>query len=217
MWCKFIYLDEFTQLPRSVTEALRGPLEDRKVTISRLKAKVSFPASFMLVAAANPCPCGYYGEGDRCTCTPGQRQSYFSRLSGPIMDRIDVQLWVHAVDPEKLVYRKKGEPTSVVAGRVAAAREIQAERFAGTGIFTNSEMTSRQMEEYCPLSDQCREVMRRTMENTGLSARAYGRIIKLARTIADLEEAAGGERGPIQPRHLIEAVSYRFLDRTEKF
>ena len=212
-----LFLDEFTQLPRSVTEALRGPLEDRKVTISRLKAKVSFPASFMLVAAANPCPCGYYGEGDRCTCTPGQRQSYFSRLSGPIMDRIDVQLWVHAVDPEKLVYRKKGEPTSVVAGRVAAAREIQAERFAGTGIFTNSEMTSRQMEEYCPLSDQCREVMRRTMENTGLSARAYGRIIKLARTIADLEEAAGGERGPIQPRHLIEAVSYRFLDRTEKF
>ena len=178
------------------------------VCISRLKAKIEYPASFMLVAASNPCPCGYYGEGERCTCTPGQRQAYLSKLSGPIMDRIDIQLLCKTVETTALLRGVKAEPSAAIAQRVLQAREVQRQRFAGTSIFTNSEMDSRQMERFCPLSEDCKQLLEKVIDRLGLSARAYTRIIKIARTIADL---AGSRE--IEPVHLAEAASYRFLDR----
>ena len=203
-----LFLDEFCEAPKSILESLRAPLEDRKVTISRLKAKIEYPASFMLIAASNPCPCGYYGEGDRCTCTVGQRASYLQKLSGPIMDRIDIQLLVHPVDTTALVRGRKAEPSEAIAARVLKAREIQRERFRGSGIFTNSEMNSSQLERFCPLSEPCKDLLEKLIDRLGMSARAYTRIIKIARTIADLSGEAN-----IQPCHLSEAASYRFLDR----
>lgn len=203
-----LFLDEYGQMPKSVLEALRGPMEDRSVTISRLRSKIEFPASFMLVAATNPCPCGYYGEKDRCTCTPGQRANYLSRLSGPVMDRIDIQIWLHPVDTRKLVSREKGESSAVVADRVLKARLRQKQRFAGDGIFTNAEMDSRLIEKYCVLDDEGRRTMEMLIGRMGLSARAYSRILKVSRTIADLEGAED-----ISPAHLMEAAGYRFLDK----
>ena len=205
-----LFLDEFCEAPKSTLEALRGPLEDHRVTVSRLKSKVEYPASFMLVAATNPCPCGYYGEGDRCTCTPGQRQAYLSRLSGPIMDRIDIQLWVHPVETAALVRGGKAESSAQIAERVLRAREIQRDRFQGTGIFTNSEMNATQMERFCRLDNACKDLLEKIIDRLGLSARAYTRIIKIARTIADLAGAPC-----IAPAHLAEAASYRFLDRRD--
>ena len=162
----------------------------------------------MLVAASNPCPCGYYGEGDRCTCTVAQRLSYLSKLSGPIMDRIDIQLWIHPVETSALVRGRKAEPSAAIAARVLKAREIQRRRFEGSGIFTNSEMNSRQLERFCPLSEECKQLLEQVINRLGLSARAYTRIIKIARTIADLSGEAA-----IQPIHISEAASYRFLVR----
>lgn len=205
-----LFLDEFAQMPRSITEALRSPLEDRKVVISRLRSKVEYPASFMMVAATNPCPCGYYGEGERCTCSVLQRQNYLGRLSGPIMDRIDVQLWLHPVEAGALVSRKPAESSAAVAERVMRARKIQKKRLGGEGIFTNAEMNNRQMERFCPLDDECKSLMEKIISRMGLSARAYTRVIRLARTIADL---AGETR--ILPPHLLEAAGYRFLDRRD--
>ncbi|MBP5690486.1 MAG: YifB family Mg chelatase-like AAA ATPase [Bacteroidales bacterium] len=215
-----LFLDELCETPKRTLEALRGPMEDRFVVISRLKAKIRYPASFMLIAASNPCPCGYYGEGERCTCTPGQRAAYLSRLSGPIMDRIDIQLWMHPVETGALVERVKGESSASVAKRIALARKIQTERFAGDGIYTNSEMPNALQEKHCPLSEECKKLLEKLIESLGLSARAFTRIIKISRTIADLEAAAESLRtssplspGPILPRHIAEASSYRFLDR----
>lgn len=203
-----LFLDEFIQMPKSVVEALRAPLEDRKVSISRLHNKLEFPASFMLVAAANPCPCGYYGDSDRCVCTPVQRLNYISRLSGPIMDRIDLQVRMGVTSSSDLLEGRRGEPSAAVAARVGKARAIQAERFAGEGIFTNAEMNNRQIERHCPLDAESREFMRKLMEGLGLSMRAFFRVIRVARTIADL---AGEEA--IRPQHLAEAAGYRFLDK----
>jgi magnesium chelatase family protein len=205
-----LFIDEFCEAPKKVLVVLSAPMEDRKVTISRLKAKVEYPADFMLVAASNPCPCGYYGDGDRCTCTPGQRLSYLSKLSGPIMDRIDIQLMVSRVDARMLVNRKPGQTSAEIAARVLAAREIQRARFAKSGeeIFCNAAMNNRQTEMFCPLSADCKALLERLIVRMGLSARACSRIIRLARTIADL--AASPD---IRPEHLSEAASYRFLDR----
>ena len=213
-----LFIDEFCEAPKKVLEVLRAPMEDRKVTISRLKAKVEYPADFMLVAASNPCPCGYYGDGDRCTCTPGQRLSYLSKLSGPIMDRIDIQLMVSRVDARMLVNRKPGQTSAEIAARVLKAREIQRARFASAAststdaadkrVFCNAAMNNRQTEMFCPLSADCKALLERLIERMGLSARACSRIIRLARTIADL---AGSPN--IRPEHLSEAASYRFLDR----
>ena len=203
-----LFLDEFCEAPKSTLEALRAPLEDHKVTISRLKAKIEYPASFMLVAATNPCPCGYWGEEGRCVCPPGKRSAYLSRLSGPIMDRIDLQIWMHPVDTQSLIRGRKAESSSAVAERVAAARAVQLERFRGTGIFTNAEMGSRELERYCGLDSDGTELLESIIDRMGLSARAYTRIIKIARTVADL----AGE-SEIQAQHIAEAASYRFLDR----
>lgn len=203
-----LMIDEFCEAPKKVLEVLRAPMEDRKVTISRLKTKVEYPADFMLVAATNPCPCGYYGEGDRCTCTPAKRIAYMSKLSGPIMDRIDIQLWMKPIDPKRLVDRKRAEPSKDVARRVLNARKIQKERFAEDGIFCNAAMNNRLIEKHCPLSVECRNLLERIIERMGLSARACSRIIKLARTIADLDGARD-----ISCEHIMEASSYRFLDK----
>lgn len=238
-----LFLDEFCEAPKRVTESLRAPIEDRKVVISRLRSKVEFPASFMLVAATNPCPCGYYGEGNRCVCSEGRRQAYLSKLSGPMMDRIDLQLWLHPVEPARLMSKERGETSTAVARRVALAREIQRRRFAGEGIFTNSQMNQKQLDKFCPLDAACRDFLEKLMLRMGLSARACSRIIKLARTIADLEsvqtyleKASSGleansapgqapsnsscampfpviEPLPISLMHLSEAATYRFLDR----
>ena len=207
-----LFADEFCEMPKRVMEALRGPMEDRKVTISRLKSKVEYPADFMLVAATNPCPCGYYGDGDRCTCTPAKRLGYISKLSGPLMDRIDIQLVVSRVEARRLVSKRPAESSECVAARVLAARNIQKERLAGEGIFCNAAMNNRQIEKYCPLSPECREVLERIIDRMGLSARACSRIIKLARTIADLAGIPD-----ILPVHLSEAASYRFLDKQNVF
>jgi len=207
-----LFCDEFAQMPRSVTEALRGPLEDRKVVVSRLRAKVEYPASFMLVAATNPCPCGYYGEGDKCSCTVGQRTAYLSRLSGPIMDRIDIQLWLHPVDPKKLVSGDRSESSYSVSQRVLAARNVQRRRFYNDNIFTNSEMSNSMIKKYCPLSLECKTLMENLIANLGLSARAFSRVVKLSRTIADIEQCE-----QIMPKHIMEAAGYRFLDKADCF
>lgn len=207
-----LMIDEFCEAPKKILEVLRAPMEDRKVTISRLKSKVEYPADFMLVAATNPCPCGFYGEGDRCTCTPSRRLAYLSKLSGPIMDRIDIQLWMHPVDPRKLMSRRTAETSAEVAARVVRAREIQKDRLSADGIFCNAAMTSRLIEKHCQLSGECRILLEKIMDSMGLSARACSRIIRLARTIADL--AADSD---ILPEHISEAASYRFLDRQNIF
>lgn len=207
-----LMIDEFCEAPKKVLEVLRAPMEDRKVTISRLKSKVEYPADFMLVAATNPCPCGYYGEGDRCTCTPSRRLAYMSKLSGPIMDRIDIQLFLRPIDPKKLVERKKAETSRSVAERIMKARDIQKERFKDEGIFCNAAMNSRQIDRYCPLTPECRTLLEKIIDRMSLSARACSRIIKLARTIADLAGAPD-----IMPAHLTEAAGYRFLDRSSLF
>lgn len=208
-----LFLDEFAQMPKSVMEALRGPMEDRKVVISRLRSKVEFPSSFMLVAASNPCPCGYYGDGDRCVCTPTQRAGYLARLSGPLMDRIDLQIWLDRIPPEAISKRLcKPEASAQVAARVQQAREVQMRRFRNESILTNAEMNNKHIQKYCPLDAECSATMTRLMVNMSLSMRAYFRIIKVARTIADLEGAAD-----LKPAHLAEAASYRFLDKQKIF
>lgn len=206
-----LFIDEFCEAPKRVVEALRGPMEDGKITVSRLRGKVTYPASFMLVAAANPCPCGYYGEGDRCRCTTGQRLNYLTRLSGPMMDRIDIQLWMHSVDASKLTAPTECESSAQVRERVVRAREVQRKRFSGDGIYTNAMMNNRLIGKYCPLDGGCRDFLRRTVESMGLSARACMRIIRIARTIADLEGSPD-----ISVLHLSEAAGFRFLDKTRR-
>ncbi|MCQ2142444.1 MAG: YifB family Mg chelatase-like AAA ATPase [Bacteroidales bacterium] len=206
-----LFADEFCEAPKRAIEALRAPMEDRKVVISRLKNKVEYPASFMLVAATNPCPCGYFGEGDRCTCPVGKRLSYLAKLSGPIMDRIDIQLWMHSVDPKKLVRETRAENSATVAERVMKAREIQKRRFEGEPFSTNAEMSNRHIKKWCVLDSECTDFLEKLMNNLGLSARACSRILKLARTIADLEASPS-----ITLAHLSEAASYRFLDKVSR-
>ncbi len=207
-----LFIDEFCEAPKKILEVLRAPMEDRKVTISRLKSKVDYPADFMLVAATNPCPCGYYGEDERCTCTPSQRIGYLSKLSGPIMDRIDIQLWMRPIDPRQLVERRPAESSAAIAARVLKAREVQRARFEDDGVFCNAAMNNRLIEKYCPLSAECKEVLEKIILRMGLSARACFRIIKLARTIADLADCPS-----ILPEHLTEASGYRFLDKRNIF
>jgi len=219
-----LFLDEFCEAPKKVIEVLRAPLEDRKVTISRLRTKVEYPASFMLFAATNPCPCGYYGEGNKCTCSPGARAAYLSKLSGPIMDRIDIHLWLRPVEAAKIVRKTTSEPSAAVALRVLKAREIQRARFVGTGIFTNAGMSIKMTEEFCRLDDGCRNFLEKIITRTGMSARACDRILKLSRTIADLETAAESIKsgkiipaGEIRQHHLAEAAGYRILDKPDIF
>lgn len=203
-----LYIDEFEMMPKSVTEAMRGSIEDRSVTISRLKSKVIYPASYQLVAACNPCPCGYYGEAGRCTCTPHQRLSYLARLSSPIMDRIDIQAWVHPVRISSHSGNQNPETLESSMEEVQKAREVQRKRYEGCAIMTNADMSAMDIEKFCTLSDECKDLLEKLIERLSLSARSYTRILKIARTIADLE---GHEN--IQLTDIAEASSFRFLDR----
>ena len=205
-----LFLDELPEFKHSVLEVMRQPMEDRFVTISRAKMTVDYPANFMMVAAMNPCPCGYYNHPDReCTCKPGMVRQYLSRISGPLMDRIDLHVEVVPVAYKDLSSKSSGEPSAVVRKRVIQARKIQEERYADyPAIHANAQMTPQLIQKYCNLDESCRNILKNAMNRLGLSARAYDRILKVSRTIADLDASEN-----IQPGHLAEAINYRSLDR----
>ncbi|MBO4282480.1 MAG: YifB family Mg chelatase-like AAA ATPase [Bacteroidales bacterium] len=205
-----LFLDELPEFKRSVLEVLRQPLEDRCVTVSRSKMSVEYPASFMFIAAMNPCPCGYYGHPDKkCACQPQRIQQYMHKISGPLLDRIDMHIFPYSIRQEELLGRKKGESSLQIRERVVKARKIQEARFKGIpGVYCNAQMGERLFRQYCDLDASGRQLLKHAMEKLGFSARAYNRILKVARTIADLD---GQER--ILPQHLSEAVGYRNLDR----
>ena len=206
-----LFLDEFPEYSKSVLETLRQPLEDREITISRAKYNATLPCSVMLVAAMNPCPCGYYNDPyHECTCRPGQIQRYMSKISGPLMDRIDIQLEVVPVPVKELNRAPEGEPSAAIRERVVRARAIQTERFKDEpNVHCNAQMNTRLLNKYVVLDAEAAAVMERVMDRLGLSARAYERILKVARTIADL---AGSDN--VTKQHIAEAVSYRNLDRS---
>ena len=211
-----LFLDEMPELSRSVLEVLRQPLEDRKITISRAKYSVEYPCSFMLVASMNPCPCGYYGDPTHhCVCTPGQIQRYMNKISGPLLDRIDIHCEIQAVPFAQLSQMQPGEPSEKIRERVIKARNIQTERFsslpkqAGQGrVYCNAQMTEKMLHQFAEPDAASLDMLRMAMERLKLSARAYSRILKVARTIADL---AGSEC--VQSQHIAEAIGYRNLDR----
>lgn len=203
-----LYMDELPEYPRATLEALRQPLEDRTVTVSRARTSVDYPASFMLVASMNPCPCGNYGSKTaECRCSAAQIAKYKSKLSGPLLDRIDLQIEVDAVDYDDLVSNETEETSDDVRKRVNRTRAVQRERFANEGIRTNSEMHERQLEKYCVLSPECEKIMRASFISLKLSARGRSRVLKVARTIADMELEEN-----ILPKHILEAVGYRSFD-----
>lgn len=205
-----LFCDELTEFNKSTLEVLRQPLEDRKITISRARYTVEYPCSFMFVASMNPCPCGYYGDPTHhCVCTPGQISRYLSKISGPLLDRIDLHCEVSVVPFAQLSEMKPGEPSSVIRERVIKARQIQEERYKNyKDIHCNAQMTERMIHQYAEPDAQSLNMLRTAMERLSLSARAYSRILKVARTIADLE---GTEH--IQSHHIAEAIGYRSLDR----
>lgn len=205
-----LFLDELPEFKRTVLEVMRQPLEDRQITISRAKFTIEYPASFMLVASMNPCPCGYYNHPDKeCVCTPGLVQKYLNRISGPLLDRIDIHIEVVPVPFDKLSEVKIAESSHDVRKRVVEARKIQEKRFEKhSGIHCNAQMTSKLLRKYCEIDSQGQMIMKNAMEKLGLSARAYDRILKVTRTIADLDASE-----KIQTFHLAEAIQYRSLDR----
>ncbi|HEX8372881.1 MAG TPA: YifB family Mg chelatase-like AAA ATPase [Chthoniobacterales bacterium] len=205
-----LFLDELPEFKRSTLEVMRQPLEDGKVTISRAAGSMTFPAEFMLVAAMNPCPCGYFGDPKRsCRCAPGQVERYRQRISGPLLDRIDIHVEVPAVEFKELASQEMAEPSSAIRERVETARSLQQKRFEGkAGTTCNARMSSRHIKTHCVLSEESTELLKMAMSSLHLSARAYDRILKVARTIADL---AGSES--IATEHLSEAIQYRTLDR----
>lgn len=204
-----LFLDELAEFDRRTLEILRQPLEDRKVTIARAAGTVTYPCTIMLIGAMNPCPCGYYGHPRRkCICSPNKVAAYLSKISGPLLDRFDLHIDVAPVDFEDLSSKVKEESSAEIRRRVIAAREIQAKRFSGTGITCNALMTPDMLGDMCPMDDDAEQMMKSVFDNLGLSARAYDRILKVARTIADL----GGSE-IIKRQHLTAAVQYRSLDR----
>jgi magnesium chelatase family protein len=207
-----LFLDELPEFRRSALETLRQPLEDGRIELRRARTGIVYPARFMLVAAMNPCPCGYYASAcRRCVCRPAQVERYVSRMSGPLLDRIDIHIEVPALDGRRLTGQPTGEPSAVIHGRVVAARERQLRRFAAARIFANADMGPRELREHCRIDAEGESVLRAAVQRLGLSARAYHRALRVARTIADL---AGEER--ITPTHLREAVQFRSLDRPRR-
>lgn len=207
-----LFLDELTEFKRDVLEFLRQPLEDGFVSISRARQSVTFPAQFTLVASTNPCPCGYYADPiQACTCSPRQRETYWAKLSGPLMDRIDLQVAVNRLKPEEITKQVTGEPTASVLERVQAARQLATQRFqAESNLHCNAQMNSQQLRHWCQLNDATRQLLETAIQRLGLSARATDRILKVARTIADLADSSS-----LEAPHVAEAIQYRTIDRLQ--
>ncbi len=206
-----LFLDELLEFNKNTLEVLRGPMEDRQVSISRVGINVTYPSNFMLVASMNPCPCGYYGSKIKtCTCTEKQRSLYISKLSGPLLDRFDIQIQVYPVDYEELE-NKKEETSEVIKERVNRARNIQKNRYLEYEIFSNSELTPKLIEKFCKIDKDSKKLLENSFYKLNLSARAYFKILKVARTIADLEEKEN-----IEEEHILEALQYRSLDKGDK-
>lgn len=204
-----LFLDELTEFNKNTLEVLRGPLEDREVTVSRVNASFTYPCNFMFVASMNPCPCGFYGSKDKkCTCTPEVISRYIGKISGPLLDRIDIQIEVTPVKYQKLESNTKVETSEEIKKRVNKARKIQLERYKEHGIISNSELTPKLTDIYCKLNSDSKKIIQNAFEKLGLSARGYGRILKVARTIADLDNKEN-----IEINHIAEAIQYRSLDR----
>ena len=204
-----LYLDELTEFKKETLEVLRGPLEDRTITISRINATLTYPCNFMFVASMNPCPCGYYGSIEKeCTCTPETIKKYMGKISGPLLDRIDMQIEVAPVKYQKLEQKQIAETSEKIKQRVDKARNIQLKRYEGQKIYSNSELTPKLIEIYCELDKKKKKIMKEAFQKLNFSARAYHRILKVARTIADLEE-----KEKIEVAHIAEAIQYRNLDR----
>jgi magnesium chelatase family protein len=204
-----LFLDELTEFNRSTLEVLRGPLEDGIVTISRVNSIFTYPCKFMFVASMNPCPCGYYGsKAKECTCTEQAIAKYIGKISGPLLDRIDIQVEVNGIKYEKLESSNNIETSKNIQKRVNLARIIQRERYKNENIFSNSELTPKLIEKYCKIDEESKKILQIAFEKLGLSARAYGRILKVARTIADL-----GNSKDIRKNHIAEAIQYRSLDK----
>ncbi|WP_443937160.1 YifB family Mg chelatase-like AAA ATPase [Pedobacter sp. MW01-1-1] len=205
-----LFLDELPEFKRTVLEVMRQPLEDRKVAISRARFSVEYPASFMLVASMNPCPCGFYNHPEKeCVCAPGIVQKYLSKISGPLLDRIDLHVEVTPVDFSELASERETEKSEHIRNRVIKAREIQNQRFAKTeALYSNAQMSPKMVRKVCQIQESGTELLKNAMDRLGLSARAYDRILKVARTIADLDNSEN-----IEMEHLAEAINYRSLDR----
>lgn len=205
-----LFLDELPEFKRTVLEVMRQPMEERRVTIARAKLSIDFPASFMLLASMNPCPCGYYNHPEReCTCAPVTVQRYLNKISGPLLDRIDLHVEVTPVPFSELTNESRSEPSEAIRARVIKARQWQEQRFANdAGVYANAQMSSRQLKEVCIISQVGANLLKKAMERLNLSARAYDRILKVSRTIADLADSE-----EIRPEHLAEAIQYRSLDR----
>jgi magnesium chelatase family protein len=204
-----LVLDELPEFRKNVLEALRQPLEDGQITITRSSVTATYPARFMLVAAMNPCPCGYFGERNRsCRCTPQQIRQYQGRISGPLLDRIDIHVEVPSVPYRALTARESGEPSAAIKARIEKAREIQKHRFPGDETRFNAHLSQSQVRTVCPIDHDSRQLLEMAVDRLGLSARAHTRILKVARTIADLE----GDPA-IRASHVAEAIQYRSLDR----
>ncbi len=204
-----LFLDELPEFNKNTLEVLRGPLEDKIVNISRVNANLTYPCNFMFIASMNPCPCGFYGSKDKeCMCTPQAISKYMGKISGPLLDRIDIQIEVTPVKYQKLDTTEKIENSEKIKNRVNKARKIQHERYIKDNIYSNSQLTPKLIEKYCTLDKQGKKILEMAFEKMGLSARAYGRILKVARTIADLDE-----KESIQTTHIAEAIQYRSLDK----
>jgi magnesium chelatase family protein len=204
-----LFLDELPEFKRDVLEVMRQPIEDGRVTIARAQASLTYPAAFMLMAAMNPCPCGYYNDHVKaCTCTPHMIHKYLQRISGPLLDRIDIHVEVPRLKQDELMSKTPGESSANIRERVRRAREVQQGRFSGSKAFCNAQMTSRQMKVHCKLDSDAEAMLKQAIEHLRLSARAFDRILKMSRTIADLDGAE-----TIRIEHLAEAVQYRCLDR----